>query len=678
MNKLAGAAIRNASNARWVVLLASVSLSALAAIPDKPAGKDWPAIGGDWANSHYSTLRQIDTTTVKQLGGAWVHQFDGERSRGTPVVVDGKMFVTAGTHVYAFDPATGNLLWSYKLDTPPIGLFKGVAVGQGLVYVGLMEGAVIALDEKTGMPVWKQAIADQAAAGGQGGQWVAGAPAYVNGLVIAGLSGVRSPTDRNDGRVVALDARTGAVKWTFHVVPGPGEAGHESWPAGSDIWKRGGGAVWVTPAVDPALGLVYLGTGNPIPELGGEARAGDNLYTASVIALDLQTGKLRWHYQLTHHDIYEMDLGTPLILYDAKVKGTARKAVGVMRTDGYLFLLDRANGKPIVPVEERPVPQSARLKTAPTQPFPVGADQVGPNCVAKDAVPAGFKPGCYFDIIDADRPNLIGPTATMRAAPMAYSPATGMFYGTGSVAPIWLQRWDDPFVFSGDGVNNVPGVQLHGIMAAIDARTDKIVWQKAMSYNIENGSGVTATAGGLLFHGEPDGNLQAYDIKSGDLLWQFQTGFDESGPAATYQAGGQQYVTVLASGALWAFTLGGTVQPLPAPSPPPTQSSFRGKVEATDHIQISAVLTDNRAIVKTLEYANEYTYKPLRAKVKAGASVTWTNAGKLPHSATAVDGSWSTGEIAPGQSATVKFDTPSTYTYSCTDHPWTYAQLVVE
>jgi alcohol dehydrogenase (cytochrome c) len=659
-------------------MFASVSLSALAATSDRPAGNDWPAIGGDWANSHYSTLRQIDTGNVKQLGGAWVHQFDGERSRGTPVVVDGKMFVTAGTHVYAFDPATGNALWSYKLDTPPIGLFKGVAVGQGLVFVGLMEGAVIALDEKTGMPVWKQAIANQAAAGGQGGQWVAGAPAYVNGLVIAGLSGVRSPTDRNDGRVVALDAKTGAVKWTFHVVPGPGDAGHESWPADGDIWKRGGGAVWVTPAVDPALGLVYLGTGNPIPELGGEARAGDNLYTASVVALDLKTGKLRWYYQLTHHDIYEMDLGTPLILYDAKVKGVARKAVGVMRTDGYLFLLDRANGKPIVPVEERPVPQSARLKTAPTQPFPVGADQVGPNCVEKSAVPAGFAMGCYFDIIDTDRPNLIAPTATMRAAPMAYSPATGMFYGTGSIAPIWLQRWDDPFVFSGDGVNNVPGVQLHGIMAAIDAKTDKIVWQKAMPYNIENGSGVTATAGGLLFHGEPDGNLQAYDIKSGDLLWQFQTGFDESGPAATYQAGRQQYVAVLASGALWAFKLGGTVQPLPAPSPPPTQSSFRGKIEATDHVQISAVLTDNRAIVKTLEYANEYTYKPLRAKVKAGANVTWTNAGKLPHSATATDGSWSTGEIAPGQSATVKFDKPGTYIYSCTDHPWTYAQLVVE
>ncbi len=666
--------MRGCAIAAALILLPSIATAA----PDQPAAKDWPAIGGDWANDHYSALRQIDAANVKQLGGAWVHKFEGERSRGTPVVVDGKMFVTAGTHVYALNPETGDTLWSYKLDTPPIGLFKGVAVGQGLVFVGLMEGAVVALDEKTGMPVWKQAIADQAAPGGQGGQWVAGAPTYVDGLVIAGLSGVRTPVDRNDGRVAALDAKTGKVKWVFHVVPGPGEAGHDSWPADSDVWKKGGGAVWVTPAADPALGLVYLGTGNPIPELGGEARAGDNLYTASVVALDIKTGKLRWHYQLTHHDIYEMDLGTPLVLYDAKVKGAAHKAIGVMRTDGYLFLLDRATGKPVLPVEERPVPQSERMKTALTQPFPVGADQVGPNCVQKDAVPAGFLPGCYFDVIDIDRPNLITPTVTMRSSPMAYSPATNMFYAAGVVSPLWLQRWDDPYVFSGDGVNTVPGVKWHGIIAAIDAKTDKIVWQQTRPYHIENGSGFTATAGGLLFHGEPDGNLQALDAKSGDLLWQFQTGSDESGPVAVYQAGGQQYVAALASSALWAFKLGGTVAPLDAPPPLPTESSFRGRIEAADHIQIGAVQTDNRAIVKAIDYKNEYTYKPLRAKVKAGATVTWTNTGKLPHSATASDGSWTTGEIAPGQSATVKFDKPGTYTYSCTDHPWTYAQLVVE
>ena len=671
--------MRKRALAASLFVSSAIAGTTYAAGPGQPAGKDWPAIGGDWANDHYSTLKQIDTANVKQLGGAWVHQLDGERSRGTPVVVDGKMFVTAGTHVYAIDPETGVTIWSYKLDIPPIGLFKGVAVGQGKVFVGLMEGAVIALDEKTGMPVWKQAIAEQAAAGGQGGQWVAGAPAYVDGLVIAGLSGVRSPTERNDGRIAALDAKTGAVKWIFHVVPGPGEAGHETWPHDGELWKKGGGAVWMTPTVDPALGLVYLGTGNPIPELGGELRAGDNLYTAAVVALDLKTGRLRWYYQLTHHDIYEMDLGTPLILYDAKTKGVAsRKSIGVMRTDGYLFLLDRATGKPVLPVEERPVPQSARLKTAPTQPFPVGADQVGPNCIEKGAVPAGFMPGCYFDVVDTDRPNLITPTTTMRAAPMAYSPATGVFYGTGDVSPLWLQRWDNPFVFSGDGVNNVPGVKFHGIMAAIDARTDKIVWQKTMPYKIENGSGVTVTAGGLLFHGEPDGNLQAYDARTGDLLWQFQTGFDESGPVATYQAGGQQYVTALASGALWAFKLGGTVAPLPAPQPPPTESSFRGRVEATDHISMSAEQTDNRAIVKAIGYVNEYSFKPLRAKVKVGTVVTWTNDGTLTHSATATDGSWTTGEVAPGKSATVKFDRPGTYTYSCTDHPWSYAQLVVE
>jgi hypothetical protein len=144
-------------------------------------------------------------------------------------------------------------------------------------------------------------------------------------------------------------------------------------------------------------------------------------------------------------------------------------------------------------------------------------------------------------------------------------------------------------VFSGDGVNNVPGVKFHGIMAAIDARTDKIVWQKAMPYKIENGSGLTATAGGLLFHGEPDGNLQAYDAKSGDLLWQFQTGFDESGPVATYQVGGSNMSPRWRPARCGRSSWAEPCQPLPAPPPPPTESSFRGRVEATDHIEISAV-----------------------------------------------------------------------------------------
>lgn len=642
------------------------------------AATDWPVVGGDWGNSQYSTADRINTGNIKSLGGAWVHQFEGERSRATPVVADGMMFVTAGTHVYALDPKTGALLWSYKPDTPPFGLYRGVAVGEGLVFVGLMEGHMIALDEKTGALVWSQIIAEQPLPDAIGGQWVGGSPTYAHGLVIAGLSGARAPVERNDGRMIALDAKTGRIAWQFHVVPGPGEKGHESWPRNSDIWKRGGGAVWMTPAVDPALGLVYVGTGNPIPELGGEVRQGDNLYTASVVALDLKTGKLRWHYQTTHHDVFEQDLGTPLVLYDATAGGRSRKAIGVMRTDGYLFLLDRATGKPVHPVEERKVKQDPRLKTAPTQPFPVDADAIGPRCVEEDMVPPGFTLGCYFDPVSIDQPNLMGPVLTMRASPMAYDPQTGYFYAAGAVSALWLTRWEDPFVFSADGAGGIPGVKNYGILAAIDSKTDKIVWQKRMPAKIEGGSGATATAGGLLFHGEPDGNLQAYDAKTGDLLWQFQTGFNESGPAALYEVDGEEYVTVLATSALWAFKLGGTVAPLPAPVPPPTVTNFRGKVESTDQVAMSAAFDDTRGMNKVLHYTNEYAFKPMRVKVKAGMKITWTNNGKLPHDATALDGSWSTGEIGPGGMGTVMFDRPGTYTYTCKDHPWSYGQVVVE
>ncbi|HLG87263.1 MAG TPA: PQQ-binding-like beta-propeller repeat protein, partial [Alphaproteobacteria bacterium] len=374
--------------------LAMMASSALAG----PSNRDWAAVGGDLSNSHYSTLTRIGPGNVKSLGGAWQHKFESERSRATPVVADGKMFVTAGSHAYALDPKTGATLWAHEFSSPPFGLFRGVAVGGGLVYVGLADSSLAALDESSGKEVWSQLLGDEKPPNvpQMGNQWVTGAPAYANGVVVAGVSGGRAPSERNDGRILGVDAKTGKILWRFHVVPAPGEKGHETWPRDNDVWKKGGGAVWVTPAVDPALGLVYLGTGNAIPELGGEVRAGDNLYTAAVVALDIKTGKLRWHYQTTHHDIFEQDLGTPLVLYDGDVGGKRVKGLAAMRTDGYLFLLDRRTGKPIIPIEERPVPQDAKLKTAPTQPFPVGADEVGPNCVPKDMVPAGFVPGCYF------------------------------------------------------------------------------------------------------------------------------------------------------------------------------------------------------------------------------------------------------------------------------------------
>jgi quinohemoprotein ethanol dehydrogenase len=665
------------------LLALGLSLSANAANDlTKPAGKDWPAVAGDWNNSRYSTLNKINADNVKALGGAWMKKFEGAYSRVTPVVVDGTMYVTAGPFVYALNAKTGEEIWKVKPDVPASMLFKGVAIGEGKVFIGTADASIFALDAKDGKLLWNTAVGPKlpprdAGPGGANataltttGQYISGAPIYVNGKVITGMA-------NGDfliiGRLTALDAKTGKESWHFDSVNGPGGPGHETWQQDNDVWKHGGGGMWVTPVADPKLNLVYVGTGNPIPQWAGETRGGDNLFTDTALALDITTGKLKWHFQAIHHDIWEADLGTPFVLFDSKKDGKTTPAIAIMRTDGILFELDRATGKPVFPIEERPVPQNARLKTSPTQPYPVGADQIGPACTPTDLIPAGFKPICYFDPIDYDMPNAMIMLNKTRSAPMSYNPETGMFYATAHVSPFWISRAKDPDVFVPPG--NAPGMKSYGLITAIDAKTEKIVWQNKVPYRIENGSGATTTAGNLMLHGEPDGNMQAYNAKTGEKLWEFQTGADQGGPAAVYEVDGEQYIAVMASSNLWAFKLGGTVAPLPAPTPPATETTFRGRLENADHIGISATLND-MGLDKTRTYYDENVFKPLRAKVKAGA-ITFTNDGKEPHNPTEINGAWTTGEIAPGKSATVTV-APGTYTYSDKLHPWSYGQLVVQ
>ena len=291
----------------------------------------------------------------------------------------------------------------------------------------------------------------------------------------------------------------------------------------SDIWKYGGGALWTTPSVDAELGLVYLETGNAVPQWGGELRPGNNLFDNSVVALELKTGKIRWYQQLIHHDIWEHDVSTPLVMYDAMVGGQMRKVIVAMRTDGVSFFLDRETGKPILPIEERPVKQDAFLKTSPTQPFTRGGDRVGPGCVDKNAIPPGFVAGCYFDPVRADVPNQYMPHMNMRQSPMAYSPQTGYLYATACVNPGWIRRDETGWAFIRPA--KAPGQQQYGLMTAIDTRNGKVAWEKRLAYAAcEGGGGATATAGGLVFHVEPDGVFQAWDAKNGAVLWQFQTG----------------------------------------------------------------------------------------------------------------------------------------------------------
>jgi plastocyanin len=373
-----------------------------------------------------------------------------------------------------------------------------------------------------------------------------------------------------------------------------------------------------------------------------------------------------------------MDVPTPPVLYDTTVGGRPRKGIAVMRTDGYLFLFDRVDGSPLLPIEERPVPQDPYQGTTPTQPFPVGGDQVVPNCIEPWLMPPGFKPGCYF--VPFNEPNVMAPYIGARQAPMAHSPQTGYFYVASSVDPFWVTRF---------GISHEPGQKFYGLITAIDSRTNKIVWQQRSPYPKAHRGGMLATAGNLVFHGEGDGNLQARDAKTGELLWQFQTGSvgADAGPMITYELDGEQYIAVVASGGetdrstgdmVWAHKLGGTVQPLNPPPPPSLVRTFRGVVVETSDITIDFSERQKDTIRPPGLRVDDYeTFEPRRARVRAGTRVTWKNTGHAPHTITVRQQTWTTGGIAPGATGSIQFDTPGTYVYTCESHPWQQGEITV-
>jgi quinohemoprotein ethanol dehydrogenase len=672
---------------RNILALVVVGISVIAAVnaaeaPTKYSGAEWPAPGGDWGATRYSTLDQITTSNVSRLGGAWSIELPDRQVSKAPLLVSGgKMFVVSSAgQIFALDPATGKSLWTFKPETPFSGS-RGVGIGDGMLFAGLRDSSVIAISQQTGEIAWRHQRDPDIPA-----QGISSAAAYGNGVVVSVVSG---GDNFARGRAFGLDARTGARLWNFEVVPGPNEPGHETWPADSDIWKYGGGALWTTPSVDADLGLVYLETGNAVPQWGGEIRAGNNLFDNSVVALELKTGRLRWYYQLVHHDIWEHDVSTPLVLYDASVGGRTRKLMAAMRTDGEMFYLDRETGTPVLRVEERPVRQDAFLKTSPTQPFTAGADRVGPGCVDKSMIPPGFVAGCYFDPIAIDSPNHYMPHMNMRQTPMAYSPQTQYLYASACVNPAWIRRAESPWVFLRP--TRLPGQQQYGLMAAVDSRSGKIAWQKRVPYaGCEGGGGATATAGRLVFHVEPDGEFQAYDAKNGNLAWRFQTGEagigggagPGGGSAVSYAADGTQYVALTMNHHVWAFKLGGSVPALPAPVAPPVTIQWEGRVEeavADPTIQLGTVQAYNVVTAgRREEWRNDDGIATPRVKVKNGATVTFKNTTKTPRTIAARDGSWTTTAIAPGASASVTMTKSGMYEYICKERPWSIGQLIVE
>jgi alcohol dehydrogenase (cytochrome c) len=548
----------------------------------------WLTNGGNYANQRYSPLTAINRDNVAGLRAVWRTHLNGSGNgaqysgQGQPIVHDGTIYVSTGADdVFAIDVATGALRWTYeaKLDSNRVKVCcgwvnRGVSIGDGKVFIGQLDAKLVALDQRTGKVVWSIQGEDPLK-----GYSLVAAPLYFDGLLIIGYAGGDMGIR---GRVKGYDARTGALRWTFYTIPGPGEPGHETWPADSDIWKYGGAPVWQTPALDPELGLIYFTTGNAAPDYNGSVRKGDNLYTASMLAIEARTGKYRWHFQQVHHDIWDYDSPSPVVLFEAPYQGVMRKGIAQASKTGWVYILDRETGKPLIGIEERPVPQEPRQHTAATQPYPVG-DSVVPQSI--DIAPEGFELVNQGRIFTPfwDKVVLYKPQMGVNWPPSSHDPATNLLYvcGLDHVASSVSDQkgFTEPtfqgMYFGGGGAN--PGVARRGIFSAIDLKTNRLAWQQQWSDGCWSGS--LATKGGLVFVGRNDGRLTALDSSNGRRLWQFQTDAGVNAPASSFEHGGRQYVVVMSAGSMfsggrkgdsiWLFALDGTMEPLPPPTAGP-------------------------------------------------------------------------------------------------------------
>ena len=482
----------------------------------------WLTNGGDLYNRNYSPLSRITRDNVSRLKAVWsIHlegsgiglQYSGESQ---PIVYEGVIYIITGANdVFAVSVETGEFLWRYRanidpeIDTICCGwTSRGVALGDGMVFVGQLDGKLLALDQVSGDIRWSTQAEQW-----QQGYTITSAPLYYDGMVITGFAGAEFGTR---GRVKAYDAKDGTLIWTFYTIPAPGEFGHDTWAQDNEAWKHGGGTVWQTPAVDPELGLLYFSTGNPGPDFNGSIRKGDNLFTNSIVAIDALTGTYRWHYQQIHHDIWDYDSANPVVLFDIEIEGINRKAIVQVSKTGWAYILDRLNGQPLIGIEERPVMQESRQLTAATQPFPIG-DAIGPQTL--DIAPEGYElvnDGHIFTPFWTERIAVKRTEANW--PPSAYDPSSQILYICATERMFFFNvddNMEEPIegeIYFGGNFGSLSFPAL-GILAALNMKTNRIVWQQRWPDRCY--SGVITTAGKLLFVGRNDGRFMALDSSNG-------------------------------------------------------------------------------------------------------------------------------------------------------------------
>ncbi len=498
--------------------------------------QDWLTYGGNYSSWRYSELKQVNTSNVDQLKMRWVYQLSHQGIfESTPIVEGGIMYVTEPpTTVTALDVRTGRPVWQWTAPLPQrlltIGLFptnRGVAVLGDNVYVATIDAHLVCLDAKTGALKWNVTTGDNAK-----GIAITGAPIALDGKIIIGMGGGEAGVR---GYLSAYDAKTGKRLWRFYTVPVPGEPGVESWEGES--WKYGGATTWNTGSYDPETNTIFWGTGNPAPDWNGDARKGDNLYSCSLVALNADTGKLRWYFQYSPHETHDWDSAEPPILFDAKVNGKMMHLVAMANRNAFYYVLNRDTGKFVA--------GQAFAK----QTWASGLDSNGRPIELPNNQPT--KKG-----------NLIYPSITgaVNWTSPSYSPLTGYVYvDTREQGAIYykgnptMEPANPADTGGGGGQKVLGGDKMYSAIRALEATTGDRKWQFKMVG--DSWTGTLATAGNLVFCADAEGNFFALNATTGKPLWHVQLGSAVRANPITYEVDGKQYVEAAAGNSIFTFSL---------------------------------------------------------------------------------------------------------------------------
>jgi len=500
----------------------------------QPPGANWLSYNGDYTGRRYSSLAEINVNNVDQLRTQWVfHANNSNRLEVTPVVVNGLMLVTVANHALALDARTGRTVWQYErpdteglIDDASRHLNRGVGVWRSRVYLLTDNAHLLCLDVRSGRLLW-----DVAYATGNRNYGATGAPLVVKDKVIVGTSG---GDDGVRGFVAAYDALTGKEAWRFWTIPGPGEFGSSSWPG--KMYLRGGGTTWMPGTYDPELNTLFWGTSNPAPDFDGAVRPGDDLYTDCVLALDPDSGKLKWYFQFTPHDLFDYDATETAVLIDATYKSEPRKLLVEANRNGFVYVLDRTNGKFLSAVRFAEKMNWAKGIDAQGRPIRTG---VQPTAEGTRICP-GF----------AGATNWYAPS---------YSELTHLFYfkvledcGTFFRKP---QEFSEGRTYYSTGVKHDPAEHPQKLLLAYDFNTETFAWKYPQVSTGFSSGGTMTTAGGVVFFADDAHYFEAVEARTGKPLWHFNTGQSIDASPMSYAINGKQYVAIAAGSDVFSFAL---------------------------------------------------------------------------------------------------------------------------